>query len=84
MVEVVGIARSDDLETHVAPCDLDIRLLLRHLRLKPEETEQMEHELVEWFKEWHKEGRPQKIRAGKAGKLRIVGVMLRIKPDTVA
>ena len=39
--------------------ELDIRLLLRQLRLKPEDTEDMERELVEWYKEWHTVGRPR-------------------------
>jgi len=51
--------------------DLDIRLLLRQLRLKPEDTEEMERNLVEWFKDWNKAGRPS--RAGREGKLRLVG-----------
>ena len=53
--------------------DLDIRLLLRQLRLKPEDTEDMERKLMEWYTEWHRAGRPRESRAGKAGKLRLVG-----------
>jgi len=33
--------------------ELDTRFLLRQLRLRPEHTERMEHELVEWFRDWH-------------------------------
>ena len=42
--------------------DLDIRLLLCQLRLKPEDTDSMECELVEWFMEWH-----EKRETGTAG-----------------
>ena len=53
--------------------ELDIRLLLRQLRLNPEGTESMERDLVKWFIAWHKAGRHLETGAGKAGRLRIVG-----------
>jgi len=53
--------------------EIDIRLLLRQLRLKPEDTEDMERELMEMYRERHRAGRPHETRAGKVGKLRIVG-----------
>ena len=35
--------------------ELDISLLLRQLRLKPEDTEEMEQELLEMYREWCRE-----------------------------
>ena len=62
--------------------DLDTRLLLRQLHLKPDESEEMEANLVKWFKEWHKAGRPCETRAGKvAGKMATVsGIFTRCQP----
>ena len=62
--------------------ELDIRLALSQIRIRLEDTEATERELVEWLRDWHKASRPRESRAEKAaGKMATVsGIFTRCQP----